>query len=94
MQPEENYQPRWRSKILIPSLVSLLIVLLGDWGLYDKIGIEEDLIKKTIDFILILLGSFGVINSPDNKHTLWYNINNFNNVYFVLTKKKKWFLIF
>lgn len=52
------------------SLVSLLIGLLGDWGLYDTIGIQQELIQKTVSFILYTLGSFGVINSPDNKNTL------------------------
>jgi hypothetical protein len=39
-------------------------------GLYKMIGIKQEVIQHTIDFILLLLTSFGVINSPDNKGTL------------------------
>lgn len=63
-------QNRFRSKVLWITLSGALLMLLGNWGVYDKIGIEQDLIKQSIDFLLLILVSFGIINSPDNKGEL------------------------
>jgi uncharacterized membrane protein len=67
---EYEKQSRWKSKVLWVSLSSALLLLLGEWGMYEKIGIEQELIQHTIDFILLVLVALGVINSPDSKNTL------------------------
>jgi uncharacterized membrane protein len=63
-------QNRLKSKVLWIGLTSALLLLLGEWGLYEMIGIKQEVIQHTIDFILLCLTGFGVINSPDNKGTL------------------------
>ncbi|MGD9152457.1 MAG: hypothetical protein PVG30_02210 [Gammaproteobacteria bacterium] len=63
-------QNRLKSKVLRGALASALLLLLGEWGLYEAIGIKQEVIRHTIDFILLCLTAFGIINSPDNKGTL------------------------
>lgn len=65
----DNNQNRFKSKVLWVTLTSALLLLLGEWGLYEVIGIKQELIQKTIDFILLCLTSFGIINSPTNKNS-------------------------
>jgi uncharacterized membrane protein len=65
-----NNQNRLKSKILWVTLTAALLLLLGEWGLYETIGIKQEVIQHTIDFILLVLTGFGIINSPDNKDTL------------------------
>lgn len=63
-------QNRFKSKVLWVTLTTALLLLLGEWGLYEAIGIKQETIQHTIDFILLCLTGFGIINSPDNKGTL------------------------
>ena len=70
MEEDIMKQNRFKSKVLWVTLISALLLLLGNWGLYEKIGIEQELIKQTVDFILLCLTGFGIINSPDNKGEL------------------------
>lgn len=63
-------QSRLKSKVLWVGLTSALLLLLGEWGLYETIGIKQDLIQHTMDFVFLCLTGFGVINSPDNKDSL------------------------
>ena len=63
-------QNRFKSKVLWVTLASALVLLLGEWGLYEKIGITQQVFQHTIDFILLALVGFGIINSPDNKDSL------------------------
>ena len=63
-------QNRFKSKVLWVTLANNFLMLLGNWGLFDRIGIEQDLIKQSIYFIIFALESFGIINSPTNKGEL------------------------
>ena len=63
-------QNRLKSKVLWVTLSSALLLLLGEWGLYETIGIKQDTIQKSIDFVLLCLTSFGIINNPTNKENL------------------------
>lgn len=63
-------QNRLRSKVLWVSVTALIVGLIGDWGLYSIIGIEQELIQKTITGIITIAGLFGVINDPTNKDGL------------------------
>lgn len=63
-------QNRFKSKVLWVTLTSALLLLLGEWGLYEVIGIKQEVIQHTIDFILLCLTGFGILNSPDNRNAL------------------------
>ena len=70
MEEGKMEQNRFKSKVLWVTLANNFLMLLGNWGLFDKIGIEQDLIKQSIYFIIFTLVSFGIINSPTNKGEL------------------------
>ena len=57
-------QNRLKSKIVWLTLSSALLLLAGEWGLYDAIGIKQEVIQHTIDFVLLALTSFGILNNP------------------------------
>lgn len=57
-------QSRWKSKYLWLAVIAIICFALGNWGLYDKIGITEDGISKLFDLIWIALASLGVVNNP------------------------------
>lgn len=65
-----TWQNRLRSPVLWTTLTSALLLLLGEWGLYEAIGIKQELMQHTIDFVLLVLTGFGIVNSPDNKNSL------------------------
>ena len=58
---------RFTSPVLLSGIASALILLLGEWGLYEKIGIKQEVIQHTIDFILFVYTSFAVTNNPKKK---------------------------
>lgn len=65
-----NSQNRFKSKVLWSTIASALLLLLGEWGLYEAVGIEQELIQHTIDFILLCLVGFGIINNPSDKNNI------------------------
>jgi len=62
------YQSRWKSPVLWGGLFSAIVAFLLGAGLIDT-GMSKTL-TDIIAFILTLLASFGVINSPTNKTSL------------------------
>lgn len=61
-----NFMNKLKSKMVWISIVSLILPLLGHFGLYKKFGITEDSIKITIDAILSILVLLGILNNPDS----------------------------
>lgn len=60
-------QSRWRSPVMWAAITTGLLTLLGEWGLYEAVGVKQELIQHTISFILSIFTAFGVLNSPTNK---------------------------
>lgn len=63
-------QNRKDSKALRIALISAFLLLLSEWGLYEKLNISQEKIKHTIDFILFAITVFGIINNPTNKNNI------------------------
>lgn len=63
-----TYQNRLKSPVVWITLTTGLLAILGEWGLYQRIGIEKEVIQHTITFVISLLVLFGVLNSPTNKN--------------------------
>jgi uncharacterized membrane protein len=59
-------QNRWKSKIVWAAILATLLTLLGNLGLYDAIGITQDVLQHVIDAVLAALVAFGVLNNPTN----------------------------
>lgn len=61
-----TYQNRLKSPVVWITVLSGLLAILGEWGLYQKIGIDKEVIQHTITFIISLLVLFGVLNNPNS----------------------------
>ncbi len=61
-------QSRWQSPYLWTALFAVLGFILGNWGLYDVIGINEVGLTRLFDLVLTFLIALGVINSPTTKN--------------------------
>ena len=57
-------QNRWKSKVTWAGIAATLILLLGQLGLYDTLGITADWAQTVVDLVLSLLVAFGVLNNP------------------------------
>ena len=60
-------QNRLKSPILWTSCAFGLIAILGQWGLYDKVGLDEEVLQNTITFLMSCFVMFGLLNNPTNK---------------------------
>lgn len=60
-------QNRLKSKIVWTTSLSLILLVVGELGLWNKIGIEESNVKIIIDSILSILVMFGILNNPTNE---------------------------
>lgn len=62
-------QNRLKSKVVWAGLVSLLMIIMGNYGLYDRIGMKSDVFQAVTNSVLTLLVGFGVLNNgtdPDH----------------------------
>ena len=59
-------QNRFRSKAAWAALLSLIGFALGNWWLYDKIGMTSETWQTFTNFLLLALAAFGVFNDPTN----------------------------
>ena len=57
-------QNRWKSKTAWVSLFALLGFLLGNWGLFDLIGLTDQGWQTFVELLLASLMAFGVFNNP------------------------------
>jgi uncharacterized membrane protein len=60
---------RLKSPVLWTSIASLVIILMGNYGLWDYIGMSEGVFRETINGILAVAVALGVVNNP----TDWEN---------------------
>lgn len=66
MQKTITAQPKWKSKIFWAGILSLLIALAGQFGLWDVIGMTNETAQNIADTVLTLIGMFGVWNDSGN----------------------------
>jgi uncharacterized membrane protein len=55
---------RLKSPFLWTGLASIFILLMGNYGLWDYIGMQEGIFRELVNLVLGLFGSIGVINNP------------------------------
>lgn len=63
-------QPKYRSLYFWTGIVSLVMMLMGNFGLYERIGISEGFIRDFTNALLTFLASVGVFNDSGNA-TQW-----------------------
>ena len=57
-------QSRWKSKAAWVAVFALLGFLLGNWGLFEKIGLTNEGWQAFVELLLAALAAFGVFNNP------------------------------
>jgi uncharacterized membrane protein len=57
-------QNRLRSKAAWAAIAALLGFILGNYGLYDAIGLTDKSYQALVDLIFAALAAFGIFNNP------------------------------
>ena len=60
----QTKQSRWSSRAAWAALLGLLGVILGNYGLYDSLGITNQTWQILVDGLLGVLVAIGVLNNP------------------------------
>lgn len=60
-------QSRWSSPVLWAAIIALIGFILGNWGLYNALGLTNESFQQMCNYILGVLIAFGVINNPTDK---------------------------
>lgn len=61
-------QNRLRSKAAWVAVASLIGFFLGNYGLYDVIGLTNETYQQLVNMIFACLAAFGVFNNPTNEN--------------------------
>ena len=59
-------QSRWQSRIVWVTIVALIILVGGNYGLWDAIGMTSDVFQKAADLIITVLVAGGILNNPSD----------------------------
>lgn len=65
---QNDIQSRLRSKVLWVAIASQLGIILVTLGIFDNTVLGE--YKTIVNALLVILGSFGIINNPTDKNHL------------------------
>lgn len=57
-------QNRFKSKAAWTAVFAIIGFILGNWGLFDVIGLTSESWEKFVELILGALMAFGVFNNP------------------------------
>ena len=60
-------QSRWKSKAAWVALFALLGFVLGNWGLFERIGLTDQGWQTFVELLLAALTAFGVLNNPTSQ---------------------------
>ena len=60
-------QSRFKSKAAWIAIAAVVGFILGNYGLYDAIGLTNESYQLLVDLILAAIGAFGIWNDPTNK---------------------------
>jgi len=55
---------KWKNYGLWVSIISIVAFVLGNWGLYDSIGMTSESFQQLANLILGALATAGVISNP------------------------------
>jgi uncharacterized membrane protein len=60
-------QNRLKSPVVWCTFATGLFAILGEWGLYETIGLEKEVLQHTVTFIISCFVLFGILNNPNDK---------------------------
>lgn len=61
---------RLKSKVVWATTISLILLVIGELGLWKNIGITESNLRIIFDSILSILVLFGILNNPTDSNKL------------------------
>lgn len=59
-------QPKWKSKYFWYAMVAIAAFVLGNWGLYDFIGLTNETFQQLCNLIFAAVTALGVWNDSGN----------------------------
>ena len=59
-------QPKWKSKYVWMAIAAIVAFVLGNWGLYDAIGMTDESFQKLLDLVFVAVTALGVWNDAGN----------------------------
>lgn len=62
-------QSRWRSKPAWVAMFAIVGFVLGNWGLFDLIGLTNESWQQLVELVLAGMAAFGVFNNPTSKES-------------------------
>lgn len=57
-------QNRLKSKAAWVAVLAIIGFVLGNWGLFEVIGLTDETWQQLVELILAALAAFGVFNNP------------------------------
>ena len=57
-------QNRFKSKAAWVAVLAIIGFVLGNWGLFEVIGLTNESWQQLVELILAALAAFGVFNNP------------------------------
>lgn len=60
-------QNRLKSKAAWVAVFAILGFVLGNWGLFERIGLTDETWQQLVELILAALAAFGVFNNPTDR---------------------------
>ena len=66
MEKTITSQKKWQSKYFWLAIASLVSFVLGNYGLYDAIGMTNESFQKFLDLIFVALTALGIWNDSGN----------------------------
>lgn len=57
-------QSRLKSKAAWVAVLAIIGFVLGNWGLFEVIGLTDETWQQLVELILAALAAFGVFNNP------------------------------
>ena len=63
-------QKKWQSKPLWVAVGALIMLLMGNYGLYALIGMDAETFKAMFELILSIAVLYGIINNPNDSEKL------------------------
>lgn len=58
-------QKFYKSPVVWIAIFALIAFIIGNWGLYDCIGLSEKSLQELFNLILGVMIAFGIVNSPN-----------------------------
>ncbi len=59
-------QNRLKSRVAWVSVLAIVGFAMGNWGLFERVGLTDETWKTLAELVLAAMAAFGVFNNPTN----------------------------